>query len=461
MTDIRNFYEKPTGDIDFLKDEYRPITNHVIAARITGENADDGFRPTSGQLERIRFQGSPKTWGYFAIGPNGSIHEFSDSQFGHIFASGADREEARQELRYALQNTDVYGEIRTPIEYLIELLGKNEFKDNEFSTGWLDGLIALRQAGQEPKGEHESPVEPVTKADIVLSAAVYQAILTKNANLESVINSLDKFQVAEIKQKISEFKEFKVETVYDNVRYRFQFQLTGPSSFNCQVLDANDGILQEIPISTREQPDGSVMIVINNQVSRVSGVEDVFGLRIRVGDRQTVSIPKAVDPSEIRSEVNGKLVRYLKNEGDVLQKGDVFCELEAMKMIMEVRTPEAGIFSPTISPGALVPAGSLIGKLDLGEATVVKLTENTEAFDLSDSDWTSANQEPISRPLLEEITDALAGYSIESVETKIQEYLKSLNDTTYLATVEEWMTKLIRTMHHSEKMTFSGACASF
>lgn len=35
----------------------------------------------------------------------------------------------------------VQGEIRTTVEYLVQLLETDEFKKNEIDTSWLDGLI--------------------------------------------------------------------------------------------------------------------------------------------------------------------------------------------------------------------------------------------------------------------------------------------------------------------------------
>ena len=37
------------------------------------------------------------------MGANGGIHEFADSQFGHLFASGPTREDARKSLVLALK----------------------------------------------------------------------------------------------------------------------------------------------------------------------------------------------------------------------------------------------------------------------------------------------------------------------------------------------------------------------
>jgi len=35
-------------------------------------------------------------WGYFSVAAEGGLHEYADSQFGHCFAWGEDREDARR-----------------------------------------------------------------------------------------------------------------------------------------------------------------------------------------------------------------------------------------------------------------------------------------------------------------------------------------------------------------------------
>ena len=145
IPEIRRLYGRPdaygTDKIDFMEEEYRPLDSHVIAARITAENPDEGFKPTSGTIERIKFQSTANVWGYFSVGANGGIHEFADSQFGHLFAKGANREQARKALILALKEIEVRGEIRTTVEYLVQLLETKEFIENTIDTSWLDGLI--------------------------------------------------------------------------------------------------------------------------------------------------------------------------------------------------------------------------------------------------------------------------------------------------------------------------------
>lgn len=167
---IRHFYGKDdiygTDKIDFLEEDYKPIDSHVIAARITAENPDEGFKPTSGTIERIKFQSTSNVWGYFSVGANGGIHEFADSQFGHLFAKGATREQARKALILALKEIEVRGEIRTTVEYLVQLLETKAFIENTIDTAWLDGLIK------------EKSVKVDTPDDLtVTSAAIFKAFM--------------------------------------------------------------------------------------------------------------------------------------------------------------------------------------------------------------------------------------------------------------------------------------------
>eukprot|EP00966_Prymnesium_polylepis_P292106 6746052-Prymnesium_polylepis.1 len=87
IPEVRTFYGKDFGGIgEFDLDYFKPNSayeKHVIAARITAENPDEGFKPTSGKIDRINFQSNTKVWGYFSVIADGGVHEFADSQFGH------------------------------------------------------------------------------------------------------------------------------------------------------------------------------------------------------------------------------------------------------------------------------------------------------------------------------------------------------------------------------------------
>ena len=169
IPEVRRFYGKDNiygnDPIDFMEEDYPPVKKHCIAARITAENPDEGFKPTAGKIERIKFQSAGNVWGYFAYGPNGGIHEFADSQFGHVFAKGASREEARKALILSLKEMEVRGEIRTTFEYLEHLLETDHFKANKVTTSWLDGLLKEKAM--------ETSIAPHL---VVVSAAAFNAL---------------------------------------------------------------------------------------------------------------------------------------------------------------------------------------------------------------------------------------------------------------------------------------------
>ena len=62
-------------------------------------------------------------------------------------------------------------------------------------------------------------------------------------------------------------------------------------------------------------------------------------------------VPAAFDPSEISSDVTGKIVRWLKEDGESVEKGETFAEVEAMKMIMPLKAADAGTVSPKMAAG--------------------------------------------------------------------------------------------------------------
>ena len=61
---MRAFYDEDYDGIgEFNLDYFKPSSEypkHVIAARITAENPDEGFKPTSGKIDRIIFQSDTK-----------------------------------------------------------------------------------------------------------------------------------------------------------------------------------------------------------------------------------------------------------------------------------------------------------------------------------------------------------------------------------------------------------------
>lgn len=134
-------------------------------ARVTAENPSDGFRPTSGRVHSLSFNPPEKVWGYFCVGTKGALHAYADSQFGHVFAGGSTRNEARKRLIWGLQQLQIKGDIRTPINFLQVLLQQPAFVNHTLNTEWLDGIIKAKQLLPSPKAD-----------DVVFASAAFRAI---------------------------------------------------------------------------------------------------------------------------------------------------------------------------------------------------------------------------------------------------------------------------------------------
>lgn len=411
IPEIRRFYGREMYDIgdpiDFFEDKYKKIDSHVIAARITAENPDEGFKPTSGTIERIKFQSTANVWGYFSVGANGGIHEFADSQFGHLFAKGATREQARKSLVLALKEIEVRGEIRTTVEYLVQLLETKAFKENTIDTSWLDGLI------REKSVQIEKPPHLV-----VTSAAVYRAFMHVKTETEAIKEALRKGQVSTT--GIPRINSFDLEIAYLDTKYAFHVERTAPDVYR---LTLNDSIIN---VRLTETAEGALLATFGGETHRIFGMTEPLGLRL-VLDGVTVLMPTIFDPSELRTDVTGKVVRYLQENGAEVNAGEAFVEVEAMKMIMPIKAGESGKINHNLSPGSVISAGDLLASLELKDPSKVKKILNFEgALDIPvvalDTDPTDA------------ISNILAGFKGDA-EAAAQAVLKEVTDADRAATI--------------------------
>jgi acetyl-CoA carboxylase/biotin carboxylase 1 len=357
VPDIRRFYglePEGTSKIDFLEDKYVYPDCHIMAARITAENPDDAFRPTSGAIERVRFQSTPSTWGYFSINANGSVHEFADSQFGHLFSKGKTRDEARKQMQLALQRVNITGEIRTPVEYLVELAETKEFKENTIHTAWLDGIIADKAVQAK-----------FNVLDAIFYGACFRARSHIKEKSSTMLAALERGHLP-LKNDLALLQNFSVEVAYDSTKYAWDVKRTGLDSFALTIGEAT------IEARFRDQPDGSLYIMAEGRTTQISGIEEPLSMRLRIEGGATVTFPRLRDPSELRSDFNGKIVRYLHADGDEVNEGEAFVELEAMKMIMSLRSTASGIIHHSMSASAIVGAGQLLATLDLKDPSSVQ-----------------------------------------------------------------------------------------
>ncbi|KAG1780813.1 carboxyl transferase domain-containing protein [Suillus placidus] len=344
-------------DFDMVKPESNQLQRkprpkgHVVAVRITAENPDAGFKPSSGSLQELNFRSSTNVWGYFSVSTAGGLHEFADSQFGHIFAYGEDRSESRKNMIVALKELSIRGDFRTTVEYLIKLLELEAFTENTFTTGWLDTLISNKLTAERPDATLAVVCGAVTKAHLAADACTseYKRILDKGQ-----VPARDLLKTV-----------FGVDFIYENMRYNFT---CARSSKNMWTLFLNGG---RTMVGARPLADGGLLVMLDGRSHSVYWREEVGALRLMV-DAKTCLIEQENDPTQLRSPSPGKLVRFLVDSGDHINAGETYAEIEVMKMYMPLVAAEDGVVQFVKQPGVSLEPGDILGILTLDDPARVK-----------------------------------------------------------------------------------------
>jgi hypothetical protein len=74
------------------------------------------------------------------------------------------------------------------------------------------------------------------------------------------------------------------------------------------------GVVKTFTSRVREQSDGTLLATFCGETHRLSAQEEPLGLRLELDGTNTL-LPTMFDPSELRSDVNGKVVRFLHEDG--------------------------------------------------------------------------------------------------------------------------------------------------
>lgn len=340
-----------------------PPHGHVIACRVTAENPDEGFQPTSGAIQELTFRNTPNVWGYFSVGASGGVHEFADSQFGHLFAWGDTRESSRRSLVLALKELSIRGDIRTTVEYLIKLLEMEAFKENRITTAWLDSLIADKVAAEKP---------PTDLAVVI--GAVCRAHMDFSARAESFTKCLERGQLPPLDKTLV---EFPVELIYEDVKYSFTVTRSDVSAFKVRLAESSDADAdgsQSVHAELRTLADGAKLVLANGRSHVCYAREEPAGLRLSI-DGKTCLFPKDYDPTTLSSSVSGKLVRYLVESDEHVAVGQPYVELEVMKMYLTLSTPESGRIRLLAPEASSIEIGDVIARLELDDPSKVRRAE--------------------------------------------------------------------------------------
>ena len=355
IPDIRRLYgvnEDETTPIQFDLEPPVEPRGHVIACRITAENPDAGFQPTSGAIRELNFRSTQNVWGYFSVDGSGRVHEYADSQFGHLFSWGTSREIARKNMVQALREFSIRGEIRTTIEYLLQLIQNENYIHNEINTSWLDSLLRSNLQTAKPDA-----------CFVVLMAAACNAFTTFKANKKEYISFLKRGQIPPTSLLTTCTHE---DLIYENIKYKIDVYLSGESLL---TLTANNSSVQ---VQIRELADAGFLLNTNGQSHVAYIMNTPAGIRLSI-DGVTCIFSQEYDPTILRSPNSGKLARFLVKCGDHLNQGQPFAEMEVMKMYLPLAAQESCVITKLVkAAGSVVQSGDILGYVQLDDPTKVR-----------------------------------------------------------------------------------------
>uniref|UniRef100_H3DEN7 acetyl-CoA carboxylase n=1 Tax=Tetraodon nigroviridis TaxID=99883 RepID=H3DEN7_TETNG len=417
IKDIRLLYgEAPWGDtiINFEDPVCVPSPRgHVIAARITSENPDEGFKPSSGTVQELNFRSSKNVWGYFSVGATGGLHEFADSQFGHCFSWGENREEAISNMVVAMKELSIRGDFRTTVEYLIKLLETESFRSNEIDTGWLDYLIAEKVQAERPD----------TMLGIVCGA-LHVADASFRKSMSDFLHSLERGQVL---PAASLLNSVNVDLVYNSVKYCLKVARQSPTTYVIIMNGSN------IEIDVHRLSDGGLLLSYDGSSHTTYMKEEVDSYRITVGNK-TCIFEKEKDPTVLRSPSAGKLLQYLVEDGSHICAGETYAEIEVMKMVMALNVQQSGCIYFVKRPGAVLQSGCIMAHMELDDPSSVHQVKPNTA--------TLPPQQPL--PIIGEKLHQVFHSVLENLIKVMDGYC--LEEPYFSNKLKQWVATLMKTL---------------
>lgn len=133
--------------------------------------------------------------------------------------------------------------------------------------------------------------------------------------------------------------------------------------------------------------------------------------------------------------MTGKVVRYLQDNGAMVNEGEPYVEVEAMKMIMPIKASESGRITHNLSSGSVINAGDLLASLELKDPSKVKkILPFDGSLDVKEVDLSSETNQ---------LQNMLAGYpgDADAVVAAVFSAVSDLESATALsvATLSEFL----------------------
>ena len=297
-----------------------PCTHgHAIEVRLNAEDADNGFAPSPGTVERFRIHSGPGVRIDTGVEEGDSVPAEFDSMIAKIIAHGRDRNEALARLRSVLQESVVVIEGGTSNRaFLLQLLGRAEVQKGTVDIGWLDRLAAKGQLLSEQYAEValvQAAIQSYDRELKVEQAQFYASALRGRPEVRSDVGHTFELRLRDQSYSLTVYRldlhDYRVEV--DGSRIEAHLERLGTFEYWLTVFG------RRFPVISVEQG--------------LSYRIELDGISHRI-DRDDSGMVRAPSPAVV--------VSIAVKPGDEVAVGDRVAVLEAMKMEMQVVAPFSG-----------------------------------------------------------------------------------------------------------------------
>ena len=329
------------GELLPLKQEDVSLKGHAVEARVYAEDPDNGFLPSSGPLEAVRWPKAEAIRIDTGVREGDSVTPYYDPMIAKVTAKGNTRDAALDALSNALGNSVIAGP-RHNLGFLKALADAKGFREGRFDTGFIARWMDER--GDEPDTGGE-------EARALAALAL----------------------IAQEEERIAAMMAARSNDIHSPWAANDSFQLGGPRAHGLALAGENGIETADL----RWEADGTLAARPRGGAPRLdaSVVETADGLIVLLDGRQwRFSRPnyEAGDAEEgdgvVRAPMHGSVVEIAVKAGDQIEKGDRVGVVEAMKMEHAMRAPVAGVIEKVLAePGAQVAQGDAIAVIAGGD----------------------------------------------------------------------------------------------
>lgn len=144
------------GELKNLEEKIHPAQGHAIEVRVYAEDCVNGFRPSTGKVDAVRFSDIARVETWLQKGME--VTSLYDPMLAKLIVHGKDRADAIAKMKQVLQESRVYG-LTTNMQYLHALLETEDYKEAKLFTGMLNGFLPEEKAMEVLDGGVQSTIQ--------------------------------------------------------------------------------------------------------------------------------------------------------------------------------------------------------------------------------------------------------------------------------------------------------------